>query len=237
MKKRGYSAIESSICLALFLIILLAALESFGITRSFFFRLKRAEEENQTAVAAVDKMKLDLLRAGSGLAPQVRLGTVQGIAIINNALIISSREKTCPLLVDISPGENRIVLETVTGLSPEREVCVFDEEKAEIKTILSIQGKTVLLATPLEASYSATESQLALLESTSLFFDEKTGSIRRKVNTSSAQPLLDGVLYFEFAYEKGLNLAKLSFALKTNKEKKYELSVYPKNIALGLKNP
>ena len=236
MKKRGFSAIESSLSLALFLIIIIAVFETFGITRSFFFKLKNTQEENQAAMAALDKMKVDLLRAGRGLLQPVRQGAVEGIAISSGTLIIYSREKTYSFLKDLSPGENRIVLETATGLSPGREVCVFDEEKAEVKTISSIAGKTVFLTTPLEASFSISETQLALVERTTLFFDEKSGSIRRKVNASSPQPLLDDVLYFEFAYEKELNLAKLSFALKTNKEKKYELLVYPKNVALALKN-
>lgn len=236
MKKRGFSAIESSLSLALFLIIIIAVFETFGITRSFFFKLKTTQEENQAAMAALDKMKVDLLRAGRGLLQPVRQGAVEGIAISSGTLIIYSREKTYSFLKDLSPGENRIVLETATGLSPGREVCVFDEEKAEVKTISSIAGKTVFLTTPLEASFSISETQLALVERTTLFFDEKSGSIRRKVNASSPQPLLDDVLYFEFAYEKELNLAKLSFALKTNKEKKYELLVYPKNVALALKN-
>ena len=236
MKKRGFSAIESSLSLALFLIIIIAVFESFGITRSFFFKLKRAEEDNQAAMAALDKMKIDLLRAGAGLLQPVRQGAVEGMAINNGALMIYHREKTYSLFEDLSPGENRIVLETAVGLGPGREVCILDEEKAEVKTISSIEGKTIILAAPLEASYSIGETQLALLERTSLFFDEKKGTIRRKVNASSPQPLLEDVFYFEFAYQKELNLAKLSFALKNNKEKKYELWVYPKNIALGLKN-
>lgn len=235
MKKRGFSAIESSLSLALFLIIIIAVFESFGITRSFFFKLKNTQEENQAAMAALDKMKIDLLRAGAGLLQPVRQGAVEGIAISSGTLIIYSREKTYSFLEDLFPGENRIVLETAAGLSPGREVCVFDEEKAEVKTISSVAGKTIFLATPLEASFSISETQLALLERTTLFFDAKNGSIRRKVNASSPQPLLEDVSYFEFAYEKELNLAALSFALKNNKEKKYELLVYPKNIALALK--
>lgn len=237
MKKKGYSAIETSLCLALFLIILLAAYESFGITKNFFLRLKKAEEENQTAMAALDKMRIDLLRAGSGLLPLVRLGTVEGIAIANNALVISRGEKAYSLLADISEGETRLSIETTTGLSPGREVSVFDEAKAEIKTISSIEGKSILLASPLEASYSMSETRVALLEKTALFFEEKTGTIRRKVNASPAQPLLEDVLYLEFVYEKESNLAKLGFALKNNKEKKHELWVYPKNIALAFKKP
>lgn len=237
MNKKGYSLIESSLCLALFLFILIAVFESFGITRSLFFKLKRAEEDNQSALAALDKMRIDLIRAGSGLAPQIRMGVVDGLAIVNNALVISRREKECLLLADISPGENRMILEATAGLSPGREVCVFNDEKGEIRTIYSIVGKTVLVDAPFEAYYFMGKSQVAPLDQTFLFFDQKTGSIRRKVNTSSPQPLLDDVLFFDFFYNRDVNLAGLSFALINNKEKKYELYIYPKNVALGLPRP
>jgi len=237
MKKTGFSAIETSLCLALFLIILLAAYEAFGITKDFFFRFKKAEEENQTAMAALDKMRIDLLRAGSGLLPLIRMEAVEGIAMANNALIISSGEKTFSLLADIPEGQASLSVETTAGLSPGREVSVFDEAKAEIKTISSIDGESILLTSPLEASYSMNETRVVLLEKTALFLDEKTCSIRRKVNASPAQPLLEDVLYFEFVYEKESNLAKLGFALKNNKEKKHELWVYPKNIALACTKP
>jgi len=237
MKIRGFSAIEASLCLALFLIILLAAYESFGITKDFFLRLKKAEEENQTAMAALDKMRIDLLRAGSGLLSLIRLQKVEGIGIANNALIISSAEKTFSLLADIAEGQASVPVETTAGLTPGREVSVFDEAKAEIKTISSIDGKSILLASPFETSYSMNETRVALLEKTALFFDEKTGTIRRKVNASPAQPLLEEALYFEFVYEKESNLAKVGFALKNNKEKKHELWVYPKNIGLASTKP
>jgi prepilin-type N-terminal cleavage/methylation domain-containing protein len=235
MKRKGFSAIEISLSLALFLIILLAAFEFLGITRDFFFKLKNAQEETQAAMAALDKMKVDLLRAGAGLLRPVRWGEVEGIAIIDDALVISRSEKSYALLQDLSPGENRVVLETAAGLSSGKEVCVFDDEKAEVKAISLVEGKTIFLTSALEASYLSSESQIALVEKTSLFLDEKNSCIRRKVNASSPQPLLDNVLSFEFAYEKEGNLARLSFILKDNQEKKYELFVYPKNMALGLK--
>jgi hypothetical protein len=235
MKRNGFSAIEISLSLALFLIIILAAFEFLGITRDFFFKLKNAQEETQAAMAALDKMKVDLIRAGAGLLRPVRRGEVEGIAIIDDALIISRGEKSYALLQDLSPGENRIVLDTAAGLSSGKEVCVFDDEKTEVKTISAVEGKTIFLTSPLEASYSADETQCVLLERTSLFLDEKNSCLRRKVNTSSPQPLLDNVLSFEFTYEKEGNLARLGFILENNQERKYELSVYPKNLALGLK--
>jgi hypothetical protein len=52
------------------------------------------------------------------------------------------------------------------------------------------------------------------------------------VNNSPAQPLLENAAAFKFTYEKNKNLIKLSVALDTNKEKEYEISVFPKNVAI-----
>jgi hypothetical protein len=240
MKRKGFSAIEASLSLALFLMVLLAAFEFFGITRDLFFKLKNAQEENQTAMAALDKMRIDLLRAGAGLLEPVRQGVIEGIATEGHALVVTRSARTFSLVQDLPPGESRISLETTTDLGPGKGVCIFDGGKTEVKTVTSVEGKSIHLDTPLEGSYSKDETKLALLERTSLFLDDSKSCLRRKVNASSPQPLLDNALSFEFGYDGQGNLARVSFAVKSNlrkrKERKYELLVYPKNLSLGLKN-
>ena len=57
--------------------------------------------------------------------------------------------------------------------------------------------------------------------------------MRRKVNASPAQPLLEDVASFEFEYSKDDNLVRLNLALKAEEEKKYETIVFPKNVAMA----
>ena len=64
MKARGFSLFECLIGLALSLFIVCACLEFFGAAQKSYFRLKDKEEAAQSALAAMDKIRVDILRAG-----------------------------------------------------------------------------------------------------------------------------------------------------------------------------
>jgi competence protein ComGF len=72
-----------------------------------------------------------------------------------------------------------------------------------------------------------------LLRRISIFFDDTKGVIRRRVNASPAQPLLEDVASFEIECNRDANLVRLDLALKADEEKKYETTVFPKNTAMA----
>jgi len=232
MKKKGFSLLEALIVLGLSLLVLLAAFEFFGITRSLFSKLKDAQEKNQAVQAALVKLRIDLLRAGFGLEGPLRGGAIEGIGITGTSLLILSRDEAFALSADAFSGERRISLEKVTGLNPGRRVCLAEEEKTEIHIIASLDGQTVVLSEPLEASYPAATAQLLLLEEISYFLDDRSGILRRKVNASPAQPLLDDTGLFVPVYRREDNLVRVILADKKNVERTYEISVFPKNLGL-----
>src|SRR4030042_3111598 len=110
MRTRGFSLLEILVVLSLSLLLFLAAFEFFGITRTLFFKLKDAEEDNLAVQAALDKLRIDLLRAGFGLELAVRAGVVEGIAA-GGSLVILSPEARASLAGDCSCGETRGPLE------------------------------------------------------------------------------------------------------------------------------
>jgi type II secretory pathway pseudopilin PulG len=232
MKKRGFSLLEVLIILGLSILVLMAAFEFFGITRSLFFKLKDAQEKSQAVQAALVKLRIDLLRAGFGLEVPLRAGAIEGIDITATSLIILSRDEAFALSADAFSGERTLSLEKVSGLSPQRRVCLADEGKAELHLVASLDGRTVILSEPLEASYPATTAQLLLVEEVSYFLDDRSGILRRKVNASPAQPLLDDAALFVPVYQREINLVRVSLADNKNMERTYELSVFPKNLGL-----
>ncbi len=234
MRKNGFSAIEILVSMALSSMILSAAAEFFGLTRNHFLKLKAAEEENQSAMAALDKMKIDIHRAGAGLVEIARDGTINALADADNTFVIYRLDQTYALDADITAGDGQAVLKSVSGLSAGQEVCFGDEENSEAGIISSIAGKTIILSSPLKFSYFKDSGRLLALEKTSLFYDSGTRLIRRKVNTSSPQPLLEDVQSFSCSYDQNANLSHLSFSLGHDQEKKYEIAVFPKNIGLSL---
>ena len=233
MGNKGFSLIEMLLVLGLSLLVFLAAFEFFGITRSLFFKLKDAEENNLAIQAALDKLRIDLLRAGFGLELAIRARVVEGIAV-GGSLVILSQEARYSLAVDCSSGEKRVTLERTTGLSAGGRVCLADEEKAERHIIAALEGNTAVLSNPIDNSYKGTDARLLLLEEVTYFLDAKTAILRRKVNASPAQPLLDNAGLFEFAFLKEDNLVNVRLADKKNMDKAHELSVFPKNLGLIL---
>jgi len=229
----GFSLIESLLSLSLYLIIVLSSLEFFGFTRNIFLKLKTKQEVKEAALATLDKMRFDLLKAGLGLQQPISLGVLDGITESEDTLIIISKEKTFTPLGDLAAGQTIIQFSSTSKLKKGRKVCVFDSTKGEVKSISSVDKESIVLSSPLNFSSLKEETSVFLLREVSLFLDKNKHILRRKVNTSPAQPLLEEVGLFDFHYEKATNLVRLSLSFATNKEKAYETSVFPKNIALA----
>jgi type II secretory pathway pseudopilin PulG len=228
--EKGFSLIESLLSLTLFLMIVLFCLEIFGWTRTLFLKAKSKEEAKETALAALDKMRTDLTAGGSGLIHPIQL---EGISDAEGTLTILSKEQDLAPTDDLVTGQTRIELERTSSLKKGREICIFDSLKGEIKSISSVETESVILSSALESSYAQDKTSLFLLQKVSLFLDEKTGVLRRKVNSSPAQPLAEDTAFFSFDYDRASSLVRLRLALESNKEKFYETVLFAKNVALA----
>lgn len=225
---------ESLLSLSLFLFLILASLEFFGFARKSFFRLKDLEETREAVLSALDKSKIDIIHAGLGLLEPIRLGVLKGVEATSNYLRMQSRDKNFNLLSELFPGQTNIYLGSTAGLTKGREICILDQNKGEVKRISSLTQKSILISSPLQYHFFKEGTELFSLKKISLFYDQKNQTIRRQVNNSPAQPLLEDVISFDFHYEEAMNLIWVRLCLKSNKEKEYESSVFTKNIALAL---
>jgi prepilin-type N-terminal cleavage/methylation domain-containing protein len=237
MDRRGFSLIEMLVGLTISCFVILAALECFGLTRDLFLKIKNAEEETQAAAVALDKIRIDLLRAGSGLVDPISQGTIEGAASDGNILLVYRLDEAFALGADILSGDSEAVLAAAitvsSGLRPGREICLSCENHSECRIISACAGNTVVLSAPLEFLYLQDDSRLLLLEKTTIYLDETSRTLRRKVNASSPQPLMDGVASFECGCDPESKLARAGFVPADNQEKKYEIWVLPKNLALA----
>jgi len=233
MRKRGFSIIENLISLALGLLVLMAVFEVFGTARSLFLKLKKAEEEAQAAMACLDKMRIDLFHAGTGLSLPIRLGLVDGLDSTDRGICIFSLQESYAVTEDLLPGTVRIPLKTTAGIASGREICILEGRKGERNAVSSCRGDdAITLTAPLAHSYQEDGAQVLLLEKVTLYLDEERSLIRRRVNASSPQPLLEDVHHFDCDFGEENNLVRIRFALKANQEKTYELLVFPKNTGL-----
>lgn len=233
MKSRGFTLLECLIGLALALFIVCACLEFYGAAQKHFFRLKEKEETAQAAMAALDKMKVDILRAGQGLVREEGLGLVQAVAEDGGGLLIVRAERAYDLAGDVVEGDLLVPLTSVADLRPGREICLSDGERGEVLVISSVTAGAVVLSSPLGSGYSKEKSSALLLEKTSLILDAAGGVLRRKVNLSSAQPLLENVRAAEFLVDRSANVVRVRLGLKDQGDSTYELCLFPKNAALG----
>ncbi len=231
--KKGFSLIECVISLSLFLIIILACLEFLGRTRTLFVKLKDKEEAREGVLASLDRIQTDLQQGGSGLIAPAQLGLLEGVSEDDGILIILSREKELSLCSDLVEEQTRILLESTSSLKAGREICIFDSLNGEVKILSSVDAESVVISSPLEHPYLSEKTSIILLRTVSVFLDEKKQVLRRKVNSSPAQPLLEEAGSFSFDLDKAANLVRLRLAHSTNREKCYEIFVFPKNTALA----
>jgi len=233
MKKEGFSLIESLISMTLFSFMLISCLDFFCTARSHFFKLKSEQENKESAFSALDKIRNDLLKGGLGLIAPSRLGIIKGIRKNESgSLIILSKQKELDIPEDLLTGQTRISIESEKNIKKGREICIFDTHKGEIRCISSIDNMSIILTSPLSSSYQKENTNIILLKKVTIFFDKNKSILRRKVNSSPSQPLIEEVAAFEIDHEEFSNLVKLHLILKTMKEEKYEISVFPKNTAL-----
>lgn len=230
--EKGFSMIESMISLFLFLLIVLFSLDCFVATKKHFNQLQQSETSNTAAYAALDRMRGDIIEAGLGLKEPMALGILEGISQDQNELVLLSQQEGLPLVEDIVPGQQRILVANTRKLKIRQHICIFSSDSGEVHSIVSITRDSILLDSPLASHYFQEKTSLILLRKLSLFFDKSAAIIRRKVNNSPAQPLLEGVASFSFEFFKDANLVRLHLCLKTEEDKDYETIVFPKNTAL-----
>jgi competence protein ComGF len=232
-EEKGFSLLESLLSLSLFLIITLSSLEVFGIARNVFFKLNAEEKKREGVSFALDRMRLDLLDAGRGLDKPMQRELLEGISRENEALILLCNEDEFQADSDLLAGQERISLQGTQIIKKQRQICIQDSKKGEVKTVISSDKGSIILTSPLNFSYAQQETSLVLLRKITYFLDEKTHILRRRVNASPAQPLLEDASHFFFTYDESTHHLRLQISLKEEKEKMYEICVFPKNMALA----
>lgn len=233
MRARGFTLLECLIGLSLSLFVVCACLEFFGAAQKSYFQLKEKEEAAQNALAALDKMSADILRAGEGLVLPVALGLIEPVAESGGGLQIIRAEKTYALSAGVGPGDTRIRLTATTDLKPGREICLVDDGDGEVHTVSSVESKAVVITAPAGRAYAPEKTSFLLLETVLLTLDTRQGVLRRRVNLSTAQPLLEDAAEAQFFVDRTANLVRVRLHLNSQGDAAYELQIFPRNVALA----
>lgn len=231
----GFTLLECLISLSLSLLILVSALEISTQARQVFFRLKETQESSLAAAVALEKIREDLETAGAGLPTLPNNENFLPLQASTECLIIFSAEVRTKLLADAVAGQDFVLIELPSGLASKwrkgRALYLTDGVSGQLTYISAVSGNRLSISPPLAFSFAADHSLLLLLEKIEIYPDRQQKVLRRKVNDTSGQPLLEEVVSFGAAYRPAENLAVVRLTAASGvKSHDYELLLYPKNL-------
>ncbi|MCJ7485866.1 MAG: hypothetical protein MUQ25_06820 [Candidatus Aminicenantes bacterium] len=235
MRKGGFSLVECLLGMALTLFVMTSSLQFFGQAQKAFFRLKEREEAGQGALAALDKIRIDLLHAGQGLAGEIALGLVEAAQATEDELLTTSLEKPLMLTATARAGETRLLLASTADVASGQEICFSDGREGELRSVERVERGAVILGEPLERDYSVDTATLSLLENVAYFLDGPARILRRRVNTGSAQPLLENIAAAIWICDPEARLVRVRLELSVEGAHPHETTVFLKNSALAEK--
>jgi competence protein ComGF len=111
---------------------------------------------------------------------------------------------------------------------------LIDDNRTELFKVEKAEKHRLFLNQPLKGSYSSQGYVLAV-EEVFYFLDQGNKILRRRVNASSGQPLLEKVKYFSWSIETSGQI-KIQLTFESEKEKTYEIRVLPKNAVIAQRN-
>lgn len=236
MRRDGFTLVECLLGLALSLLVISAGLESLARTQKAFAGLKAREEADQAALAALDRMRTDLLHAGLGLVPEMGLGLVAAAEANPAELRLMSVEKKLHLAAEAGAGGTRLPLTSTAGIVAGQRIALREGAAGEVRTVVRLVAGAVVLEAPLERAYAPETAALSLLELVTYFLDGPARILRRRVNASSAQPLLENAASAEWSLEPATPLVRVHLELTVKGVHPHEATVFLKNAALAGNN-
>jgi type II secretory pathway pseudopilin PulG len=230
---RGFSLFECLIALALSLFVILASLQFFGLAQKAFFKLKEREEAGQGALAALDKIRIDLLHAGQGLAGEMALGLVEAARATDGELRTTSLESLLTLAGEARAGDTRVFLASTADIATGQDICFCDGTAGEVRTVTAVERGAVVLGQSLERDYPRQTASVSLLEHVGFSLDAPARILRRRVNAASAQPLLENAATTTWLFDPEAGLVRVRLELDLEGGTAYETTVFLKNAALA----
>lgn len=231
--RSGFTLIEAMIGLALSLFVIASGVEFFGLAQRSFFRLKEREEAGQAAAAALDRMRIDLLHAGRGLAATVAAGIVDAVRADGVELRTAAAERTLVLAAEAVAGETRLSLASTAGIAAGRRIVLQDGSAIEIHVVIAVEPGALRLDTPLAGSYPAATATVSLVEDVVYSVDGAARVLRRRANAAPAQPALDRVRAAVWTYDGDARLARIRLEVGVEGGHPYEATILVKNAVLA----
>jgi Tfp pilus assembly protein PilW len=232
-REKGFTLAELLVGLALSMFIISSGVEFFALAQKAFLRLKAREEAGQAALAAIDRMRIDLLHAGWGLAGEMGAGLVEAVRADEAELRTAALERSLALAAEIAPGTARLLLASTAGIAAGQEVVLRDGAAGEARIVAGVEPGAVHLDRPVTAAYAPATATVALIEVVSYSLEGPARILRRRVNGGSAQPILENASVAIWTYDPEARLARIRIELDVEGAHPHEATVFLKNPALA----
>jgi type II secretory pathway pseudopilin PulG len=229
----GFTLVELLVGLTLSLFVISSGVEFFGLAQRVFARLKTREEAGQAALAALDRMRVDLLHAGRGLATESAAGLVVPVRAEEGELSTTALERTLSLTAAAPAGATRLPLLSTTGIARGRRIALMQDGAGEVRSVVRVDPDAVVLEGPLEGEYDPASASVSLLESVTYLLDPAERVLRRRANGGGAQPLLEGVSLAVWTFDAATHLARVRIELEAEGVQAHETTVFIKNASLA----
>lgn len=233
-RSRGLTLLECLIALSFMLLTIATLMEISFSCRRFFYSLKDSQEFNQEIWAGQDRIRRDLNKAGLGLEPCLVSGLLLAIESKGSGLGIYSRESSFPLKAEVEAGSMVIHVNHNSSISRGQLVALIEGQKSELFQVKKVEKDRLSLNQPARESYSINGSVIAI-EEIFYYLDRENNILRRQVNASSGQPLLEKVKHFNWSIDNSGHV-KITLIFEKEKEIAYEITAFPKNAFLAQNN-
>jgi Tfp pilus assembly protein PilW len=233
MNRNGFTLIEALLGLALSLLVITAGLEFYVRAQKCFDRLKAREEGDQAARAALDRIRIDLLHAGRGLAREVGLGLLAAAETTAGELRLASVDRTLRLAAPASAGSPRLRLVSTADIAAGRRIALREGEAGEVRTVVRVEPGAVSLDAPLGRDYAPDAAAVSLLDIVAYYLDGTTHVLRRRANASPAQPVVESAATAAWSLDAASPLARVRLELTIEGVRPHETTVFLKNAALA----
>ncbi len=232
INRKGFTLLETLISLTLFLLLMAIILKTTSLNKSIFYKLKNEEENLEFGFSALEKIRIDSLKAGELLEGPLKLGILKCLETTKGTLIIKYGEENTFLLKDVYAGSRKLEIQNSSKFKKKRKIVINTTEYGEVAKSTKIDGSSIILERPLYFSYKKEKTEIILLKEICYFLDSSSNILRRKVNNSSAQPLIEDINKFKADYIEEKNLLLIHFLLQKVTERVFDTTVFPKNLAL-----
>lgn len=226
------SLIESLIGLALLLLFSAAALQAFVLLRTRFDRIRARNENREAVLAALTRLRFDLAEAGLGLSDALSAGLLEGVSEGESSLVLVSLDRNLEPASPLVPGQTALPLRSASAVSRGRRICLMENTRGETVEVTAVLENHIVVSPPLEGAYSLEAGRLFLLRDITYLLDETFQILRRRVNASSAQPLMEEACFFEAGWAEDARVLRVTLVHAREKEREHVISLVPKNLVL-----